>query len=106
MVRTRSIPFATVRTNWKGLFVDHFSLTTKYRKGQVKKGEKYQYFPRIYFSISVQGGNQMDIKIEKKRASKVAGIKSDVTKSSNFLKVWDRLVEKVPREKLEEFGNF
>ena len=48
----------------------------------------------------------MDIKIEKKKAFKVAGIKSDVTKSSNFLKVWDRLVEKVPREKLEEFGNF
>ena len=47
----------------------------------------------------------MDIKIEKKKAFKVAGIKSDVTKSSNFPKVWDRLVEKVPREKLEEFGN-
>ena len=47
----------------------------------------------------------MDIKIEKKKAFKVAGIKSDVTKSSNFPKVWDRLVEKVPREKFEEFGN-
>ena len=29
----------------------------------------------------------MDIKIEKKKAFKVAGIKSDATKSSNFPKV-------------------
>lgn len=47
----------------------------------------------------------MDIKIEKKKAFKVAGIKSDVTKSSNFPKVWDRLLEKLPREKFEELGN-
>ena len=77
----------------------------KLTPGQVKRGQKYQYFPRIYFSISVQGGNQMDIKIEKKKALKVADIKSDVTKSSNFPKIWDRLVEKVSREKYEEFGN-
>ena len=32
MVRTRVIPLAPVRANWKGLFVDHFPLTTKYRK--------------------------------------------------------------------------
>ncbi|WP_235860746.1 AraC family transcriptional regulator [Peptoniphilus porci] len=73
--------------------------------GQVKRGAKYQYFPRIYFSISVQGGNQMDIKIEKKKAFKVAGVKSDVTKGSNFSKVWDELIEKVPREKFDEFGS-
>ncbi|HGD4875009.1 MAG: hypothetical protein E7C82_07655 [Anaerococcus hydrogenalis] len=89
--------------------LDSFALVFKnFHKltpGQVKRGQKYQYFPRIYFSISVQGGNQMDIKIEKKKALKVEGVKSDVTKSSNFPKVWDRLVEKVPREKFEEFGN-
>lgn len=73
--------------------------------GQVRRESKYQYFPRIYFSITVQGGKQMDIKIEKKEGFKVAGVKSDVTKSSNFPKIWDSLVEKVPREKFTEFGN-
>ena len=91
--------------NSQDSFALAFKSFHKLTPGQVKKGEKYQYFSRIYFSISVQGENQMDIKIEKKKSFKVAGIKSDVTKSSNFPKVWDRLVEKVPREKFEEFGN-
>ena len=72
--------------NSQDSFTLAFKSFHKLTPGQVKKGEKYQYFPRIYFSISVQGGNQMDIKIEKKKAFKVAGIKSDVTKSSNFPK--------------------
>ena len=87
--------------NSQDSFALAFKSFHKITPGQVKKGEKYKYFPRIYFSILVQGGNQMDIKIEKKKAPKVEGVKSGVTKSSNFTKVWDRLVEKVPREKFE-----
>lgn len=88
---------------------DSFTLAFKkfhnFTPTEVRNGSKYRYFSRIHFAITIQGGNQMDIKIEKKKNFVIAGIKENATKSTNFPIIWDKLVEKVPREDFVKYGS-
>ena len=88
---------------------DSFSLAFKKFHGhtpkEVRKGSAFQIFSPIRLSLSVEGGKNMDIKIMKKSAFKVAGVAERVEECGDFLNVWDKLFKKVSEEKLESLGN-
>ena len=88
---------------------DSFSLAFKKFHGhtpkEVIKGSAFQIFSPIRLSLSVKGGKNMDIKIMKKSAFKVAGVAERVEEGGDFPNVWDKLFKKVSEEKLESLGN-
>ena len=88
---------------------DSFSLAFKKFHGhtpkEVRKGSAFQIFSPIRLSLSVEGGKNMDIKIMKKSAFKVAGVAERVEEGADFPNVWDKLFKKVSEEKLESLGN-
>ena len=88
---------------------DSFSLAFKKFHGhtpkEVRKGSAFQIFSPIRLSLSVEGGKNMDIKIIKKSAFKIAGVAERVEEGGDFPNVWDKLFKKVSEEKLESLGN-
>ncbi|KXB66239.1 transcriptional regulator, effector binding domain protein [Leptotrichia wadei] len=88
---------------------DSFSLAFKKFHGhtpkEVIKGSAFQIFSPIRLSLSVEGGKNMDIKIMKKSAFKIAGVAERVEEGGDFPNVWDKLFKKVSEEKLESLGN-
>ena len=88
---------------------DSFSLAFKKFHGhtpkEVRKGSAFQIFSPIRLSLSVEGGENMDIKIMKKSAFKIAGVAERVEEGGDFPNVWDKLFKKVSEEKLESLGN-
>ena len=88
---------------------DSFSLAFKkfhgYTPKEVRKGSAFQIFSPIRLSLSVEGGKNMDIKIMKKSAFKIAGVAERVEEGGDFPNVWDKLFKKVSEEKLESLGN-
>lgn len=88
---------------------DSFSLAFKKFHGhtpkEVRKGSAFQIFSPIRLSLSVEGGKNMDIKIMKKSAFKIAGVAERVEEGGDFPNVWDKLFKKVSEEKLESLGN-
>ena len=87
---------------------DSFSLAFKKFHGhtpkEVRKGSAFQIFSPIRLSLSVEGGKNMDIKIMKKSAFKIAGVAERVEEGGDFPNVWDKLFKKVSEEKLESLG--
>ena len=88
---------------------DSFSLPFKKFHGhtpkEVRKGSAFQIFSPIRLSLSVEGGKNMDIKIMKKSAFKVAGLTERIEEGGDFPNVWDKLFKKVSEEKLKSLGN-
>ena len=88
---------------------DSFSLAFKKFHGhtpkEVRKGSAFQIFSPIRLSLSVEGGKNMDIKIMKKSAFKIAGSTERIEEGGDFPDVWDKLFKKVSEEKLESLGN-
>ena len=88
---------------------DSFSLAFKKFHGhtpkEVRKGSAFQIFSPIRLSLSVEGGKNMDIKIMKKSAFKVAGLTERIEEGGDFPDVWDKLFKKVSEKKLESLGN-
>ena len=88
---------------------DSFSLAFKkfhgYTPKEVRKGSAFQIFSPIRLSLSIEGGKNMDIKVMKKSAFKIAGLAERIEEGGNFPNVWDKLFKKVSPEKLENLGN-
>ena len=88
---------------------DSFSLAFKKFHGhtpkEVRKGSAFQIFSPIRLSLSIEGGKNMDIKIMKKSAFKVAGLTERIEEGGDFPNVWDKLFKKVSEKKLESLGN-
>lgn len=88
---------------------DSFSLAFKkfhgYTPKEVRKGSAFQIFSPIRLSLSIEGGKNMDIKIMKKSAFKVAGLTERIEEGGDFPNVWDKLFKKVSEKKLESLGN-
>ncbi len=59
---------------------------------EVRKGYKYNIFSPMHFSLTVEGGNKMDIKIERKKAFAIAGLSINTNDSSDFPKLWQELM--------------
>ncbi len=71
----------------------------------VRNGKEFKSFAPIKLALTVNGGQTMEVKIEKKSGFMIAGIQIDADKTSDFPKVWDSLFEKAPHEELAKLGN-
>ena len=88
---------------------DSFGLAFKnfhgYTPSEVRKGKPFRAVSRVRLMLTVKGGNNMNITIQKKEAFKVAGINTKNIEPSSCPKVWDELFSKYSPEKLEKLGN-
>ncbi|SFF57271.1 AraC family transcriptional regulator [Clostridium cadaveris] len=72
----------------------------------VRKGSDFKVFPPIHFTLSIEGGKNMNIRIEKKKAFKITGISiNKANPNTNFSKVWEDLFNKVEEQTLKSLGN-
>ncbi len=69
-------------------FATAFKHFHKITPSDVRKGQKYQVFSPLHFSLSLEGGDKMDIKIERKPAFVIAGTSVKSTDSMDFGKLW------------------
>ncbi|MDO5088540.1 MAG: AraC family transcriptional regulator [Leptotrichiaceae bacterium] len=72
---------------------------------EVRNGKAFRIFPPIRLSLNIEGGKNMEIKIEKKDAFKVAGLKAEGRGEDIFQKTWIELFRKVNFDTLEKLGN-
>lgn len=88
---------------------DSFGLAFKnfhgYTPSEVRKGKPFRTVSRVRLMLTVKGGNNMNVIIQKKEAFKVAGINAKNIEPSSCPKVWDELFSKYSPEKLENLGN-
>ena len=71
----------------------------------VRNGKEFKSFAPIKLSLTVNGGQTMEVKIEKKSGFTLAGIQVDADLTSDFPKVWNSLCEKASHEELAKLGN-
>ncbi len=71
----------------------------------VRNGKEFKSFAPIKLSLTVNGGQIMEVKIEKKSGFTLAGIQVDADQTSDFPKVWNSLFEKASHEELAKLGN-
>ena len=71
----------------------------------VRNGKEFKSFAPIKLSLTVNGGQTMEVKIEKKSGFTLAGIQVDADRTSDFPKVWNSLFEKASYEELAKLGN-
>lgn len=71
----------------------------------VRNGKEFKSFAPIKLSLTVNGGQTMEVKIEKKSGFTLAGIQVDADLTSDFPKVWNSLFEKASHEELAKLGS-
>ena len=71
----------------------------------VRNGKAFKSFAPIKLSLTVNGGQTMEVNIEKKSGFTLAGVQIAADQTSEFPKVWDSLFEKAPHEELAKLGN-
>lgn len=76
-----------------------------YTPSQVRNGNPFKVVSRINLAISVKGGKEMNIRIEKKEEMVVAGINEQNINSSLCNDLWQRLYFKFSHEDLKKLGN-
>ncbi|MCA9766057.1 MAG: AraC family transcriptional regulator [Carnobacterium sp.] len=88
---------------------DAFGLAFKkyhhFTPSEVRNGARFNIFSVIQLSLTIQGGKNMTIKIEKKDAFTVAGVKVENIEANKFSETWDRLFQENSVKELEELGN-
>ncbi len=72
---------------------------------EVRNGEAYRVVSPIQLTLSVTGGKDMDVKIQKKGGFAVAGVKRENMDSASCPAVWDQLFERFSHETLARLGN-
>ena len=72
---------------------------------EVKDGKEFTSFLPLRLSLTVTGGNMMKVKIEKKDAFSVAGLKETVCASYDFPSLWKKLYSHIPHSQLAKLGN-
>ena len=71
---------------------------------EIKRGAPFRIVPPIQFSIHIQGGTAMDVKIEKKEAFTIAGLAMRANADSDFSGLWDQLFDKYQIKDLASMG--
>ncbi len=74
-------------------FTTSFKNFHKVTPGDVRRGYRYNIFTPIHFSLSIEGGNKMEVKIEKKNAFSIAGLSLKSGESDDFSRLWDELFD-------------
>ena len=74
---------------------DAFSVAFKKFNGatpsEVRNGKPYRVFPKLQLSLKITGGKNMDIKIQKKPAFSVAGVRLEAIDNSKCPSAWEYL---------------
>ncbi len=86
-------------------FTNAFKAFHKLTPMQVRKGGTHRFVSPIQLTLSVKGGKTMDVKIQKKKAFKVAGLKIENTDSSACPDLWKTLFSRYSHEALSKLGN-
>lgn len=71
----------------------------------VRKGAPIKVFSKLRLSLSIQGGEKMNARIEVKKAFKVAGVKKENINSKLCPEVWEELFSKADYNELSSLGN-
>lgn len=72
---------------------------------EVRDGAPFKVFPAIKLALTIQGGKNMEIKIEQKEAFLVAGVKAEGIDNSECPRLWERLFAKVSFDDLAGLGS-
>lgn len=72
---------------------------------EVRNGTVFKVFSAIRLSLTIQGGKNMDIKIEQKDGFKIAGVKAEGIDNSKCPEIWQNLMKKVSFNDLVALGN-
>ena len=72
---------------------------------EVRSGAAYRVVSPIQLTLGIQGGKRMDVRIQRKKAFAVAGVKMENIESAVCPSVWDRLLERYDRKMLAGLGN-
>ncbi len=72
---------------------------------EVRNGKPFKLFLRVQLALSIKGGRNMNITIEKKKAFIVAGVDEQNINSSLCPGVWDKLYEKYNPDELARLGD-
>ena len=71
---------------------------------KVKAGAGFKIFSPLRLSLIIEGGNDMEVKIERKQSFKIAGLKKKITDNKECPELWVELFKKVSPEFLESIG--
>jgi len=72
---------------------------------EVRNGAVFKVFSSIKLSLTIRGGKNMDIKIERKGAFKIAGVKAKDIETSKCPEIWDALFQKASSDQLAKIGD-
>lgn len=71
----------------------------------VRKGAAIKVFSKLRLSLSIQGGEKMNARIEVKKGFMVAGVKKENINSKLCPEVWEELFSKADYNELSSLGN-
>lgn len=93
----------------------HNSFTIAFKKfhnvtpSEIRKGYKYKIFSPVHFSLNIEGGNKMDVKIEKKKAFSIAGLSTKISIKSKdgdtIPMLWEDLIGREKADFWSSLGN-
>lgn len=86
-------------------FAFAFKRFHQYTPSEVRNGAIFKVFSPLKLSLTVHGGTDMDIKIERKKGFRIAGIKSENIDASQISQTWDLLFSNNSLEKLKMLGS-
>ncbi len=93
-------------------YESHNSFATAFKSfheitpSDVRRGQQYKIFSPLHFSLSIEGGDKMDIKIVKKEAFEIAGMMRVEAKSTmDFGQLWQELIDSKGIELLTRIGS-
>ena len=72
---------------------------------EVRNGKPYRLISPIHLAITVRGGKQMDVKIQRKEDIHLVGVKLENIDSIMCTAAWDKLYSKYDHNKLVSLGN-
>lgn len=72
---------------------------------EVRNGKQFKIVSKIQLSLTIKGGREMNIRVEKKNAFKIIGKKMENIETSLCPYAWKSLYEKYTHEELSRFGN-
>ncbi|WP_028264532.1 AraC family transcriptional regulator [Atopobium fossor] len=72
---------------------------------EVRAGKSFKVIPRIQLVLSVQGGRDMNITMQKKEAFIVAGLNEHNIDSTLCPQVWNKLYKKYSHDELTKLGD-
>lgn len=72
---------------------------------EVRNGKSFKVFSPVKLSLTVTGGQTMEIRIEKKKSFSIAGLCIQSNQTTDFPKVWNDLFGKASHDELITMGN-